>query len=64
MVWASTVTQCLPSPRLFKLKKRYRNVLDTMFELLPRMARSALPRSSVLLTLKYLWVGRVAASAS
>uniref|UniRef100_A0A8C6N4K0 Two pore calcium channel protein 1 n=1 Tax=Mus spicilegus TaxID=10103 RepID=A0A8C6N4K0_MUSSI len=24
--------------RLFKLKKRYRNVLDTMFELLPRMA--------------------------
>ncbi|XP_076778745.1 two pore channel protein 1 isoform X2 [Arvicanthis niloticus] len=25
--------------RLFKLKKRYRNVLDTMFELLPRMAR-------------------------
>ncbi|XP_045056577.2 two pore channel protein 1 isoform X6 [Desmodus rotundus] len=26
--------------RLFKLKKRYRNVLDTMFELLPRMARS------------------------
>ena len=29
----------LPSLRLFKLKKRYRNVLDTMFELLPRMAR-------------------------
>lgn len=27
------------SLRLFKLKKRYRNVLDTMFELLPRMAR-------------------------
>ncbi|XP_030677313.1 two pore calcium channel protein 1 isoform X1 [Nomascus leucogenys] len=25
--------------RLFKLKERYRNVLDTMFELLPRMAR-------------------------
>uniref|UniRef100_A0A8C6Z5M0 Two pore segment channel 1 n=1 Tax=Nothoprocta perdicaria TaxID=30464 RepID=A0A8C6Z5M0_NOTPE len=25
--------------RLFKLKKRYRNVLDTMFELFPRMAR-------------------------
>ncbi|KAM9823074.1 two pore channel protein 1 [Syngnathus typhle] len=24
--------------RLFKIKKRYRNVLDTMFELLPRMA--------------------------
>lgn len=30
---------CLPLLRLFKLKKRYRNVLDTMFELLPRMAR-------------------------
>lgn len=30
--------------RLFKLKKRYRNVLDTMFELLPRMARYCLPR--------------------
>lgn len=30
-------------PRLFKLKKRYRNVLDTMFELLPRMARYCLP---------------------
>lgn len=29
----------LPLLRLFKLKKRYRNVLDTMFELLPRMAR-------------------------
>ena len=29
----------LPSLRLFKLKQRYRNVLDTMFELLPRMAR-------------------------
>lgn len=30
----------LASPfRLFKLKKRYRNVLDTMFELFPRMAR-------------------------
>lgn len=29
----------LPFLRLFKLKKRYRNVLDTMFELLPRMAR-------------------------
>ncbi|KAM9096737.1 two pore calcium channel protein 1 isoform X2 [Sarcophilus harrisii] len=28
--------------RLFKLKKRYRNVLDTMFELLPRMASLAL----------------------
>eukprot|EP00069_Balaena_mysticetus_P021314 bmy_13618T0 len=27
---------------LFKLKKRYRNVLDTMFELLPRMASLAL----------------------
>ncbi|XP_054519615.2 two pore channel protein 1 isoform X6 [Pan troglodytes] len=27
--------------RLFKLKERYRNVLDTMFELLPRMARAA-----------------------
>ena len=29
----------LPSLRLFKLKQRYRNVLDTRFELLPRMAR-------------------------
>ncbi|KAF1569613.1 Two pore calcium channel protein 1, partial [Eudyptes schlegeli] len=28
--------------RLFKLKKRYRNVLDTMFELFPRMARFSL----------------------
>uniref|UniRef100_G1U084 Two pore calcium channel protein 1 n=1 Tax=Oryctolagus cuniculus TaxID=9986 RepID=G1U084_RABIT len=28
--------------RLFKLKRRYRNVLDTMFELLPRMASLAL----------------------
>uniref|UniRef100_A0A9L0SCQ5 Two pore segment channel 1 n=1 Tax=Equus caballus TaxID=9796 RepID=A0A9L0SCQ5_HORSE len=27
--------------RLFKLKKRYRNVLDTMFELLPRMASTS-----------------------
>ncbi|XP_061865953.1 two pore channel protein 1 isoform X3 [Colius striatus] len=27
--------------RLFKLKKRYRNVLDTMFELFPRMASSS-----------------------
>ncbi|XP_053136335.1 two pore channel protein 1 isoform X2 [Hemicordylus capensis] len=27
--------------RLFKLKKRYRNVLDTIFELLPRMASGA-----------------------
>lgn len=24
--------------RLFKIKQRYRNVLDTMFELFPRMA--------------------------
>jgi len=24
---------------LFKIKQRYRNVLDTMFELFPRMAR-------------------------
>lgn len=31
--------------RLFKLKKRYRNVLDTMFELLPRMARYRPPLS-------------------
>lgn len=31
--------------RLFKLKKRYRNVLDTMFELLPRMARYCPPLS-------------------
>uniref|UniRef100_A0A8C8YLQ3 Two pore segment channel 1 n=1 Tax=Prolemur simus TaxID=1328070 RepID=A0A8C8YLQ3_PROSS len=31
--------------RLFKLKKRYRNVLDTMFELLPRMARYCPPPS-------------------
>lgn len=39
-------TQCgLPSLRLFKLKKRYRNVLDTMFELLPRMARYCPPLS-------------------
>ncbi|NWT39111.1 TPC1 protein, partial [Chroicocephalus maculipennis] len=29
--------------RLFKLKKRYRNVLDTMFELFPRMASLAPP---------------------
>uniref|UniRef100_A0A2I2Z4P0 Two pore segment channel 1 n=1 Tax=Gorilla gorilla gorilla TaxID=9595 RepID=A0A2I2Z4P0_GORGO len=29
--------------RLFKLKERYRNVLDTMFELLPRMARYCQP---------------------
>uniref|UniRef100_A0A2R9B796 Two pore segment channel 1 n=1 Tax=Pan paniscus TaxID=9597 RepID=A0A2R9B796_PANPA len=29
--------------RLFKLKERYRNVLDTMFELLPRMARYRQP---------------------
>lgn len=28
----------LLSPRLFKIKQRYRNVLDTMFELFPRMA--------------------------
>lgn len=28
--------------RLFKIKLRYRNVLDTMFELLPRMARYCL----------------------
>ncbi|TFK04715.1 SWI/SNF-related matrix-associated actin-dependent regulator of chromatin subfamily A-like protein 1 [Platysternon megacephalum] len=27
--------------RLFKLKKRYRNVLDTMFELFPRMASTS-----------------------
>lgn len=33
------MTGLLPLLRLFKLKKRYRNVLDTMFELLPRMAR-------------------------
>lgn len=26
------------SHRLFKIKQRYRNVLDTMFELFPRMA--------------------------
>lgn len=35
----------LLSLRLFKLKKRYRNVLDTMFELLPRMARYCPPLS-------------------
>uniref|UniRef100_A0A8C4TZD5 Two pore segment channel 1 n=1 Tax=Falco tinnunculus TaxID=100819 RepID=A0A8C4TZD5_FALTI len=29
--------------RLFKLKKRYRNVLDTMFELFPRMASTPAP---------------------
>uniref|UniRef100_A0A8B9K631 Two pore segment channel 1 n=1 Tax=Astyanax mexicanus TaxID=7994 RepID=A0A8B9K631_ASTMX len=28
--------------RLFKIKQRYRNVLDTMFELFPRMARGVL----------------------
>lgn len=38
------VTRPPPSLRLFKLKKRYRNVLDTMFELLPRMARYRPPR--------------------
>ena len=41
--WAAAVPaperHLLSSLRLFKLKKRYRNVLDTMFELLPRMAR-------------------------
>jgi hypothetical protein len=39
----TTQTQCSLLLRLFKLKKRYRNVLDTMFELLPRMARYCPP---------------------
>uniref|UniRef100_A0A8B9ST90 Two pore segment channel 1 n=1 Tax=Anas platyrhynchos TaxID=8839 RepID=A0A8B9ST90_ANAPL len=36
--------------RLFKLKKRYRNVLDTMFELFPRMASTSTVADS------YRWV--------
>ncbi|XP_068937695.1 two pore channel protein 1 isoform X4 [Petaurus breviceps papuanus] len=38
--------------RLFKLKKRYRNVLDTMFELLPRMASTSTVADS------YRWINR------
>lgn len=37
---SSFTLKCWPlfSHRLFKIKQRYRNVLDTMFELFPRMA--------------------------
>ncbi|XP_057218705.1 two pore channel protein 1 isoform X3 [Triplophysa rosa] len=41
--------------RLFKIKQRYRNVLDTMFELFPRMAR--FDSDYLLLFLRHRWNG-------